>query len=73
MGTIRNVRAAKALGWKSCVHYFEPDPAVHSPAHKAAQVMASGGGSGADATIQSLEELRGVWPHLFKDSSESTT
>lgn len=54
---LQNVQAAKRFKWGSCVYYREP-----------------GGTDGAtneevDATINSLEELREVWPCIFKDAA----
>lgn len=54
--SLKNVRAAKALGWASSV-YFREEGADRPDA----------GGVGVDATISDLEELRTVWAHLFKD------
>ena len=56
-----NVDAAKELGWGRCVHFHEPE-------------LMSPGGSDLDkdavqndvAVISNLEELRALWPDIFK-------
>jgi len=53
--SLKNVRAAKALGWGSSVYFREKD--ADRPDAE---------GVGVDATISDLEELRTVWAHLFK-------
>lgn len=63
--SLKNVVAAKKLGWGSCVLYRESTPDPSNP-------VVSGGDpstAGIDATIASLQELRTVWSHLFKDDS----
>ncbi|KDQ12752.1 hypothetical protein BOTBODRAFT_34213 [Botryobasidium botryosum FD-172 SS1] len=56
--SLKNVRAAKALGWGSSVYFREKD--ANRPDAE---------GVGVDATISDLEELRTVWAHLFKPSA----
>ncbi|KAG8999696.1 hypothetical protein FRB90_011974 [Tulasnella sp. 427] len=60
--SLKNVVAAKKLGWKSCVLYRESTPDSSHP------VKSSGSQSDAeiDAVVSSLQELRTVWSHLFK-------
>ncbi|KAG8919881.1 hypothetical protein FRC01_001051 [Tulasnella sp. 417] len=61
--SLKNVVAAKKLGWGSCVLYRESTPDLSNP-------VVSGGDpskTGIDATITSLQELRTVWSHLFKN------
>jgi len=63
---LKNVQAARTLGWGSCV-YFQEDPSH-------AELVASGAQhpvelnkvDGVDATITSLHGLRKVWPQFFK-------
>ena len=49
-----NVRGAKALGWGSCVYFWEDKPVDAAPIE------------GVDAIISDLEELRTIWPFAFK-------
>jgi len=66
--SLKNVRVAKSLGWGSCVYYKEP-PSEDSIATKGAAVFEQTSKiEGVDAVISSLEELRAVWPQLFKPS-----
>lgn len=58
---LQNVRAAKQLGWGSCVYYREPGQQPESMIFE-----------GVDATIHHLEELRMVWPHIFKETENAT-
>ncbi|KAG8872933.1 hypothetical protein FRB97_007161 [Tulasnella sp. 331] len=63
---LKNVQAAKRLGWGSSV-YFQEDP-------QRSELVASGAQhpvelknvEGVDATITSLHSLRKVWPQFFK-------
>ncbi|GJJ07404.1 hypothetical protein Clacol_001606 [Clathrus columnatus] len=59
---LQNVRAAKRVGWGSCVHYREPKETDSTPIN---QIETH---EGVDATIESLEELRVIWPHIFKSA-----
>ncbi|KAG8956551.1 hypothetical protein FRC04_000029 [Tulasnella sp. 424] len=63
--SLKNVVAAKKLGWGSCVLYRESTPDSGNP------VVSSGdqGITDIDATVTSLQELRTVWSHLFKKDS----
>ncbi|KAF8592441.1 pyrimidine 5-nucleotidase [Ramaria rubella] len=56
---LQNVRAAKKLGWGSCIYYREKR-AIHGDVEETNDV------EGVDATIESLEELRILWKHIFK-------
>jgi len=51
---LANVQGAKALGWGSCVYFWEHKPADAAPIE------------GVDAIISDLEELRTIWPFAFK-------
>ena len=53
------MQAAKKLGWGSCV-YFREQSTVDG------EVEAKEDVEGVDATIESLEELRTLWKHIFK-------
>lgn len=55
---LQNVQAAKRLGWGSCVYYREPGEQSEYTIFE-----------GVDATIHHLEELRMVWPHIFKEDA----
>jgi pyrimidine and pyridine-specific 5'-nucleotidase len=56
---LQNVQAAKKLGWGSCV-YFREQRALDGESRSRQDV------EGVDATIESLEELRKLWKHIFK-------
>jgi hypothetical protein len=56
---LQNVQAAKKLGWGSCV-YFRERRAIDGELRDKEEV------EGVDATIESLEELRTLWKHVFK-------
>ena len=51
---LANVQGAKAVGWGSCVYFWEDKPADPAPIE------------GVDAIISDLEELRTVWAFAFK-------
>jgi len=58
-----NVDAAKALGWGRCVHFCE-----HRP--KTAKSGMNGFTRGnVVVVISDLEELREVWPEVFKNEA----
>jgi len=57
---LQNVQAAKKLGWGSCVYYRERRTVDGELRDTVSNV------EGVDATIESLEELRTVWKHIFK-------
>jgi len=54
---LANVQGAKALGWGSCVYFWEHKPVDADPIE------------GVDAIISDLEELRTIWPFAFKAPS----
>ncbi|KAF8525320.1 Haloacid dehalogenase-like hydrolase-domain-containing protein [Gautieria morchelliformis] len=56
---LQNVQAAKKLGWGSCV-YFRERRATDG------ELRDKEDAEGVDATIESLEELRTLWKHIFK-------
>lgn len=56
---LQNVQAAKKLGWGSCV-YFRERKTVEGDFRDKQDI------EGVDATIESLEELRELWKHIFK-------
>ena len=64
--SLQNVRAAKKLGWGSCVYYREKRTVD-------GELKNEGLIDGVDVTIESLEELRTVWGHIFKANSNSAT
>jgi len=51
---LANVQGAKALGWGSCVYFWEHKPEDAAPIE------------GVDAIISDLEELRTIWAFAFK-------
>lgn len=56
---LQNVQAAKRLGWGSCV-YFREQTNIDGELRDNPVV------EGVDAIIGSLEELRNIWRHIFK-------
>ncbi|KAF8313393.1 pyrimidine 5-nucleotidase [Clavulina sp. PMI_390] len=60
-----NVRAAKALGWKSCVYYQELLDPKTTPATPQSV--------GVDHVVHSLDELRSVWPEVFRPTLDETS
>jgi len=65
---LRNVQTAKTLGWGSCVYFQEP-PQSDMVASGAQRPIDPNKAEGVDATVSSLEGLRGLWPQLFKSST----
>jgi len=63
--SLKNVRAAKNLGWGSSIYFRESPTDNPYESGLALQTRVEG----VDATIRSLDELRGLWPHLFKATS----
>lgn len=64
----RNVDAARELGWARCVHFFEKG-LEHVEGGKVKEI---GSNRAQDASandiqvVNELEELRTVWPDVFK-------
>lgn len=56
--SLLNIRAAKRLGWGSCVYFRE---ITEGETLETAEEL------GVDAVISDLEQLRTVWPRVFKN------
>ncbi|KIY49296.1 pyrimidine 5-nucleotidase [Fistulina hepatica ATCC 64428] len=56
--SIVNINAAKALGWGHCVHFCERGQMTKIPDQEE-----------VDGEISNLEQLRHVWPEIFKSVS----
>ncbi|PFH52803.1 hypothetical protein AMATHDRAFT_73928 [Amanita thiersii Skay4041] len=64
--SFRNVQAAHALGWGKCVHFCEKghDLTVNG---NLVNGLENGEMDSPIQRISSLEELRDIWPEIFKD------
>jgi len=56
-----NVQAAKALGWGSCVYFLERDDSEEETSHESLE--------GVDHTIHNLQQLRTIWPEVFRSTN----
>lgn len=84
------MRAAKALGWGSCVWFQElvavPADSRAGAGHEALEELKGTGQTvaagvvpksrtkeevGVDHVIHDIQELRGVWPEVFKQAASS--
>jgi pyrimidine and pyridine-specific 5'-nucleotidase len=63
----RNVSAAKELGWGHCVHFCEQG-LIHVEGGKAEEIKSSIKNEDGNSVISDLEQLRTVWPEIFKVS-----
>ncbi|TBU32826.1 pyrimidine 5-nucleotidase [Dichomitus squalens] len=66
--SLNNVKAARALGWDHCVHFCERG-LLHVEGGKPKYIGSDSQDSVADdgiAVITKLDELRTVWPEIFK-------
>jgi len=68
--SLTNARAAKSLGWGSCVWFHETGEEVMEGGRIVERENEATGPQnqvpGVDAVVQDLEQLRSVWPHIFK-------
>lgn len=67
--SIRNIIAARDLGWGHCVHFYEKGLEV-TEGGKKMQLDGKVGSGGQDdiAEISDLQQLREVWPEIFKST-----
>lgn len=68
---LKNVQAAKRLGWGSSVYYQEYPQRAELVASGAQHPVELKDVEGVDATITSLHGLRKVWPQFFKAPSST--
>jgi len=59
--SLKNVQAAKALGWGSCVYFLEHDDPEAQASHAPFE--------GVDHTIHDLQQLRTIWPEVFRSTT----
>jgi pyrimidine and pyridine-specific 5'-nucleotidase len=70
--SIRNVVAADAQGWGHCVHFYEKGLEVTEGGRKM-RLDGTVGSGGQDgnldiAEISDLQQLREVWPEIFRST-----
>jgi pyrimidine and pyridine-specific 5'-nucleotidase len=63
-----NVDAAKREGWGRCVHFREPKiwSVEHGRMEEVGSERDKGGAENDASVINNLEELRVLWPDIFK-------
>lgn len=63
----KNIRAAKRIGWKNCIHFQEQG--LEAQRMRKRQDSNSNIASATDdlESVSTLEEVRSVWPEIFKD------
>ena len=71
--SVRNILAARALGWGHCVHFYEKGLEV-TEGGRTMRLDGKVGNEGKDgddgvAEISDLQQLREVWPEIFKSTS----
>lgn len=64
----KNVDAARALGWRHCVHFCEKGLEVMEGGKikKIANVREPGALDNGVIDVTTLDELRSVWPEVFR-------
>jgi pyrimidine and pyridine-specific 5'-nucleotidase len=65
--SLSNIIGARAAGWAKCVHFCEQG-LEHTEGGKKKQIQGSENADELNAvdTVATLEELRLVWPEIFK-------
>ena len=65
--SLKNLKAAKAVGWIRCMHFREHDPTTpqtpgvnHAPGGQEELITEDG-----IPVINNLQQLRNVWPEIF--------